>query len=72
MDPTQPAEIDLEALEVRFAGRAVPFELDGETRHRLLEGLDDIALTLQQTDTIEGYERSREKQIPPVPVTTRL
>ena len=39
------AEVDLEALEVRFAGRAVPFEIDEETRHRLLNGLDDIALT---------------------------
>ena len=36
-------EVDLEALEVRFDGRAVPFELDAETRRRLLEGLDDIA-----------------------------
>ena len=42
------AEVDLEALEVRFDGRAVPFELDADRRHRLLNGLDDIALTLQQ------------------------
>ena len=42
------AEVDLEALEVRFDGRAVPFSLDAERRRRLLEGLDDIALTLQQ------------------------
>src|SRR4051794_9951837 len=41
-------EVDLEAREVRFSGRAVPFEIDDETRHRLLGGLDDIALTLQQ------------------------
>ena len=63
------AEVDLEALEVRFAGRAVPFELDADRRHRLLNGLDDIALTLQQTEAIEGYERSRERE---GPVTTRL
>ena len=42
-------EIDLEALEVRFDGRTVAFDLDAERRHRLLEGLDDIDLTLQQT-----------------------
>src|SRR3954471_24641079 len=42
------AEIDLEALEVRFDGRAVPFELDADRRHRLLNGLDDIDLTLQK------------------------
>ena len=63
------AEIDLEAREVRFDGRAVPFEFDDETRRRLLEGLDDIALTLQQTDAIEAYEAERER---PGPVTTSL
>ena len=61
------AEVDLEALEVRFDGRAVPFELDDETRHRLLNGLDDIALTLQQGDAIDAYERDRERS---GPVTT--
>ena len=50
------AEVDLEALEVRFAGRAVPFELDEERRHRLLNGLDDIDLTLQKADEIAAYE----------------
>ncbi len=63
------AEVDLEALEVRFDGRAVPFEIDGETRHRLLNGLDDIALTLQQGDEIDAYERDRERS---GPVTTAL
>jgi 3-isopropylmalate/(R)-2-methylmalate dehydratase small subunit len=58
------AEVDLEALEVRFDGRAVAFELDEETRRRLLEGLDDIALTLQQTDAIEAYEAERERRGP--------
>jgi 3-isopropylmalate/(R)-2-methylmalate dehydratase small subunit len=54
------AEVDLEALEVRFAGRTVPFEIDPERRHRLLEGLDDIALTLQLQDAIAAYERTHE------------
>jgi 3-isopropylmalate/(R)-2-methylmalate dehydratase small subunit len=63
------AEIDLEALEVRFDGRAVPFELDAERRRRLLEGLDDIALTLQLADEIAAYERERERD---GPVTTAL
>src|SRR3954464_4907764 len=54
-------EVDLEAREVRFDGRAVPFELDDETRHRLLNGLDDIALTLQQDDAIAAFERDRER-----------
>jgi 3-isopropylmalate/(R)-2-methylmalate dehydratase small subunit len=63
------AEVDLEAREVRFDGRAVPFELDDDTRHRLLNGLDDIALTLQQSDAIDAFERERERA---GPVTTAL
>jgi 3-isopropylmalate/(R)-2-methylmalate dehydratase small subunit len=63
------AEVDLEALEVRFAGRAVPFEIEQERRHRLLNGLDDIALTLQQEEAIAAYERDRERT---GPVTTGL
>jgi 3-isopropylmalate/(R)-2-methylmalate dehydratase small subunit len=62
-------EVDLEALEVRFAGRAVPFELEEDRRHRLLEGLDDIALTLQQADAIARYEDERERV---GPVTSAL
>ena len=63
------AEVDLEALEVRFDGRSVPFSLDAERRRRLLEGLDDIALTLLQGDAIATYERERERS---GPVTTSL
>jgi 3-isopropylmalate/(R)-2-methylmalate dehydratase small subunit len=63
------AEVDLEAREVRFGGRSVPFELDDETRHRLLNGLDDIAQALQQEDAIASYERERERS---GPVTTAL
>jgi 3-isopropylmalate/(R)-2-methylmalate dehydratase small subunit len=62
-------EVDLEAQEVRFAGRAVPFEIDAEIRHRLLGGLDDIALALLQEDAIAAYERDRERN---GPVTTAL
>ena len=40
------AEIDLEAQEVRFGDTVARFEIDPETKHRLLNGLDDIALTL--------------------------
>jgi 3-isopropylmalate/(R)-2-methylmalate dehydratase small subunit len=58
------AEVDLEALEVRFEGRSVPFELDPERRRRLLEGLDDIAQTLQLEDEIAAYERDRERDGP--------
>jgi 3-isopropylmalate/(R)-2-methylmalate dehydratase small subunit len=63
------AEVDLEACEVRFDGRAVSFELDEDRRHRLLNGLDDIDLTLQKADDISAYERERER---PGPVTLNL
>jgi 3-isopropylmalate/(R)-2-methylmalate dehydratase small subunit len=62
-------EVDLEAREVRFAGRSVPFPLDDDIRHRLLNGLDDIALSLQQEAAIAAYERDRERS---GPVTTAL
>ena len=63
------AEVDLEALEVRFDGRAVPFHIEEDRRHRLLNGLDDIALTLERDDAISAYERERERQ---GPLTTAL
>ncbi len=63
------AEVDLEALEIRFGGRAVPFHIEEDRRHRLLNGLDDIALTLQQADAIAAYEGERERR---GPVTTSL
>jgi 3-isopropylmalate/(R)-2-methylmalate dehydratase small subunit len=63
------AEIDLGELEVRFGGRAVPFELEGERRRRLLEGLDDIALTLKQEAAIAAYEAERQRS---GPTTTKL
>jgi 3-isopropylmalate/(R)-2-methylmalate dehydratase small subunit len=64
----QEAEVDLEALEVRFDGRTVPFALDPERRRRLLAGLDDIGVTLLSTDAIDAHEA----QAPPLPVTTAL
>ncbi len=72
------AEIDLEAQEVRFDGRAVGFDIDPEIKHRLLNGLDDIALTLQQADAIDAYERAEPKAFAlangerPGPDTSRL
>ncbi len=63
------AEIDLEAQEVRFGGRSVGFEIDPDIRHRLLNGLDDIALTLHQDEAISFYEHDRERV---GPVTTAL
>ncbi|HTN23534.1 MAG TPA: 3-isopropylmalate dehydratase small subunit [Solirubrobacteraceae bacterium] len=69
LDPKLPVEIDLEAQEVRFDGQVATFEIDPETKHRLLNGLDDIAQTLLEEDAIAAYERDRERS---GPVTTAL
>ena len=61
------AAIDLEAQEVRWEGGRASFEIDPETRRRLLEGLDDIGATLLQQDAIDRYEAERERS---GPVTT--
>ena len=51
--------VDLERLEVTAAdGRVLPFELGDFERMRLLEGLDDIGLTLRYEPQIAAYERS--------------
>jgi 3-isopropylmalate/(R)-2-methylmalate dehydratase small subunit len=63
------AEIDLETQEVRFDGRSASFEIDGETKRRLLEGLDDIGVTLQRQEAIDRYEAERERS---GPVTTSV
>jgi 3-isopropylmalate/(R)-2-methylmalate dehydratase small subunit len=63
------AQVDLAAQEVRWPGGSACFEIDPETKHRLLNGLDDVALTLAQEDAIASYERERERA---GPVTTAL
>ncbi len=49
--------VDLEALEITHpSGLRIPFELDPFARHMLVNGLDDVALTLQREDRIAAYE----------------
>jgi 3-isopropylmalate/(R)-2-methylmalate dehydratase small subunit len=63
------ARIDLAAQRVSWDGGEASFEIDPETKRRLLEGLDDIGVTLQQEDAIAAYEAERERS---GPVTTAL
>ena len=63
------ATVDLEQKVVKFADREVPFHIDEDARYRLLNGLDEIGITLQDADEIDAYERDRERQ---GPVTTAL
>jgi len=63
-DPASEVTVDLESREVRFAGEAHGFELDDYSRWRLLEGLDDVGLTLQHTDQIRAFEAGRPTWMP--------
>ncbi len=63
------AQVDLAGQEVRWPGGTAHFEIDPDIKHRLVNGLDDIALTLEQNDAIATYEHDRERV---GPVTTAL
>ena len=58
-DPTAEITVDLEAREVRAGGVTASFELDENVRWRLLNGLDDISITLQQESEIAAFESER-------------
>ena len=58
-DPTISITVDLEAKNVRIGDEAFPFEIDDYTRWRLMEGLDDIGLTLKNIDSVTLFEESR-------------
>ena len=58
-DPAHRVTVDLEAREIRAGDLVAPFEIDDYTRWRLLEGLDDIGITLSHEDEIEAYEQGR-------------
>ena len=58
-DPTAEITVDLEAREVRAEGVTASFELDENVRWRLLNGLDDISITLQQESEIAAFESER-------------
>jgi 3-isopropylmalate/(R)-2-methylmalate dehydratase small subunit len=66
-DPSLEVTVDLDGRQVRWADQAVPFELDEYTRWRLMEGLDDIGLTLRHVDAVAGFEARRPSY---KPVTT--
>ncbi|MFE6623010.1 3-isopropylmalate dehydratase small subunit [Streptomyces sp. NPDC057740] len=58
-DPQAEITVDLEAREVRAEGITAAFELDENSRWRLLNGLDDISITLQNEGDIAAYEAKR-------------
>jgi 3-isopropylmalate/(R)-2-methylmalate dehydratase small subunit len=58
-DPSTEVTVDLIERQVRWPGEVHDFELDDYSRWRLLEGLDDIGLTMQHTDEIDRFESTR-------------
>ena len=58
-DPTTSITVDLESRTVSYGSTTIAFELDDYTRWRLMEGLDDIGLTLKHTDAIDSFEAKR-------------
>ena len=57
--PSTEITVDLDSRTVSYNDVTVPFELDDYTRWRLMEGLDDIGLTLKHTDSIDAFEAKR-------------
>ncbi|MBP6148059.1 MAG: 3-isopropylmalate dehydratase small subunit [Candidatus Planktophila sp.] len=58
-DPSTQITVDLDSRTVSYAGVTLGFELDDYTRWRLMEGLDDIGLTLAQEASIDAFEAAR-------------
>jgi 3-isopropylmalate/(R)-2-methylmalate dehydratase small subunit len=62
--PSTSITVDLETRRVSYNDVTVPFELDDYTRWRLMEGLDDIGLTMKHTDSIDAFEAKRPSYKP--------
>ena len=58
-DPTLAVTVDLELRQVRAGELVAPFQIDDYTRWRLLEGLDDIGITLSHEGDIDAFEATR-------------
>ncbi len=65
-DPELPVTVDLEARTVTAGDIVATFEVDDYVRWRLMEGLDDIGITLQSADAIDNFEKSRPSFKPTV------
>ncbi|HZE65283.1 MAG TPA: 3-isopropylmalate dehydratase small subunit [Sporichthyaceae bacterium] len=63
-DPTTEITVDLVDRQVRCGDFVASFDIDDYSRWRLLEGLDDIGLTLRHTDDIDSFETSRPGWLP--------
>jgi 3-isopropylmalate/(R)-2-methylmalate dehydratase small subunit len=62
--PDTAITVDLETRTVSYDSTLLNFAIDDYTRWRLMEGLDDIGLTLKQTDSIDAFEKTRAEYKP--------
>ena len=58
-DPSTQITVDLENRQVRYGSTTLTFAIDDYTRWRLMEGLDDIGLTLKNISDVDSYESKR-------------
>jgi 3-isopropylmalate/(R)-2-methylmalate dehydratase small subunit len=63
-EPSTAVTVDLGARELRAGTLVAPFDVDDFTRWRLMEGLDDIGLTLRHEQDVTSYEQSRPSWLP--------
>jgi 3-isopropylmalate/(R)-2-methylmalate dehydratase small subunit len=63
-NPQTAITVDLETRTVSYNSTVLNFAIDDYTRWRLMEGLDDIGLTLKQTDSIDAFEKNRAEYKP--------
>jgi 3-isopropylmalate/(R)-2-methylmalate dehydratase small subunit len=63
-DPSVEVTVDLGSRTVSWGSQVVPFELDDYTLWRLMQGLDDIDLTLRHADEVAAYESRRPHWLP--------
>jgi 3-isopropylmalate/(R)-2-methylmalate dehydratase small subunit len=66
-DPALSVVVDLEKREVRWLDRVAAFEVDDYVRWRLMEGLDDIGITLRHEADITAFEAKRPSWLPTTP-----
>jgi 3-isopropylmalate/(R)-2-methylmalate dehydratase small subunit len=62
--PSTEITIDLEECWIGYRNEGITFTIDHQTRYRLLNGLDDITLTMRRKNLIEKYERERRSWLP--------
>lgn len=58
-DPTMQISVDLDSKSVSYLDKRISFDLDDYTRWRLMEGLDDIGLTMRNLGDVEKFEEKR-------------